>query len=266
MPSYRIFFLTAEGRVDGGEAFEAANDDEAMTIYSALADACSDIPGGFMLWRGARRLSKTETPRSQPGFAVARLDTAARRRVLDLGETIRQGRWRVSRSARLQQATRSLRDQADPFDKWADFARAAANAEMATLQLLEGDELRLVGSCGFDWPFLDFFKVVRQDEACACGKVFEQGRQIVVPDIHESMIFAGQESLEVLESAGVRSVIATPLLAIDGRMVGVVSTHKSRAWSQVENESGELRQLADRIARLVTQGPAVEAIAPGPPA
>jgi hypothetical protein len=256
MPSYRLFFLNEEGRVDGGEAFEAPNDAQAASIFAAIVDACSDVPGAFMLWRGAHRLLRSDSRRAADEPS-RRLDVATRRRVLEIQQSILQGRSRVSHSKTLIEAMKSLRDLVEPsrqeLDAWASFARNAVNAEKATLQLLDGGELRLIGSHGFDPPFLDFFGVVTRGEQCACSKVFDLRQQVVVPNVQESMLFSGQALMRELDCANVRSVISSPLLAKNGRMVGVVSTHKSQTWSRAENDLERHRQMADQVVAMIAQ-------------
>lgn len=263
MPSYRIFFLNEEGRVDGREGFEAANDAEAERVCAAVVAACSDVPGGFMLWRGARQLLSTDSPKSRACQAAPVVDADTQRKVLDLEKSILQGRWRISQSRTLLRAMKSLRDQIEPprgeLDDWAAFACAAADADKASLQLLQGGELQLVGVSGFDQQFSDFFGVVTHDEQCCCARVFRQRQQIVVPDVQESMLFGGRELMKALERAGVRSVISSPLLASDGRLIGVISTHKSEIWSRAENDSERHRQMADQVAAMVAQASLADA-------
>ena len=92
---------------------------------------------------------------------------------------------------------------------------------------------------GFEEPFLKFFAVVR-DEPSTCGTAAQLGRRVIIEDVTQSKIFAGQAALKVLLDAGVRAVQSTPLLSSSGNLLGMISTHFDSPHRPTEQE---LRQL-----------------------
>ena len=91
-------------------------------------------------------------------------------------------------------------------------------ADKGNIQVLDpkSDMLVLTSQRGFERPFLDFFAQVKRGEAAVCGTAMQKSERIVVEDVTQSEIFAGQESLGVLLDAGVRAVQSTPLLSSGG--------------------------------------------------
>src|SRR5262249_5645916 len=92
---------------------------------------------------------------------------------------------------------------------------------------------------GFDEPFLTFFAAVR-DEASTCGTAARLGGRVIVEDVTESKIFAGQTALKVMLDEGARAVISTPLMGSAGQLLGMISTHFDLPHRPAERE---LRQL-----------------------
>lgn len=97
MGSYRCFFRGRSGAIEGRDDFEANDDDEAAALAELLGDACSDICETFELWQGARRLEIAS------GKAILLNEITARMQesLVLREETIRDGRWMISRSHRL---------------------------------------------------------------------------------------------------------------------------------------------------------------------
>jgi hypothetical protein len=106
-----------------------------------------------------------------------------------------------------------------------DAVRATVGADMATLQLLEGDALKIVEQRGFRRPFMKFFHEVRRDDQSSCGVALRQVRPIIVDDVETSPIFAESKALTVLQDAAVVAVQSVPLVASSGRLLGMLSAH-----------------------------------------
>ncbi|HVO45274.1 MAG TPA: PAS domain S-box protein, partial [Steroidobacteraceae bacterium] len=104
-----------------------------------------------------------------------------------------------------------------------DAAVAIVGAERGTLQLLEGDSLRIVAHHGHRQPFLDFFASA-ESRASVCGEATKRGERVVVPDVEKSPLFAGTPSLAVLREAGVRAVQSTPMRSRTGELLGILTT------------------------------------------
>jgi signal transduction histidine kinase len=69
----------------------------------------------------------------------------------------------------------------------------------------------------------------------------------VVPDVDLWDFVAGTEDLAHYHRSGIRAMLSTPLLARDGRLVGVLSTH----WRGVHEPSERELDLLDVLARQV---------------
>jgi PAS domain S-box-containing protein len=133
-------------------------------------------------------------------------------------------------------------------------AIALTEADKGNIQLLDPETgtLTIAAHRGFDEPFLRFFARVRND-AAACARAMQTTQRVVVEDVMESEIFAGQPSLNVLIEAGVRAVQSTPLLSSAGNLLGMISTHYARPHQLSERELRLLdllaRQAADYLER-----------------
>jgi PAS domain S-box-containing protein len=120
-------------------------------------------------------------------------------------------------------------------------------ADKGNVQLFDSDSgaLRIAVHTNFEQPFLDFFAHVRREEAAACGAAMQAGGRVLVEDVTQSDIFAGQPSLHVLLAAGVRAVQATPLLSSSGAVLGMISTH----FSDPHRPDARALRLMDLLAR-----------------
>jgi PAS domain S-box-containing protein len=138
-------------------------------------------------------------------------------------------------------------------------AISVTRAQKGNIQLLDhaSGSLVIAAQIGFDQPFLDFFAHVT-DEFSACGRAFQCGERVVVEDVMESEIFAGQPSLDVLLEAGIRAVQSTLLMSAAGKLLGIISTHFSQPNQLGENELRKMdllaRQAADFLERKQAEG------------
>lgn len=116
-----------------------------------------------------------------------------------------------------------------------------------SLQLAEGMRLMLRGSRGFDRSFDEYFAVVGNSD-CACGSAFKKARQIVVPAIASSPIYAGRRSLAVLRAQGVAACVSTPFFGSDGKIAGMFSILRDAIWNPADGELAQLREIGKDIA------------------
>lgn len=125
-------------------------------------------------------------------------------------------------------------------------AIAIAAADKGNLQLLDKTTgvLTLAAQRGFDDPFVNFFASVG-DDASACAAALRSGERVIVQDVRESKLFAGQPSKDVLIDAGVCAVTSTPLIASTGNLLGMISTHFVTPHRPSEREL----HLIDLLAR-----------------
>lgn len=133
-------------------------------------------------------------------------------------------------------------------------AIATTGAEKGNIQLLDpaSGTLKIAAQQGFGAEFLGFFAVV-DDGTSACGAAMRSGGRVIVEDVTQSAIFAGQASLRILLAENIRAMQSTPLVSSSGKVVGMVSTHFSRPTAFGEREMRLLdllaRQAADYLER-----------------
>src|SRR5262245_38002376 len=141
------------------------------------------------------------------------------------------------------------------LDAILETAIALSGADRGNVQLfdMQSGVVKIAAHRGFEAPFLTFFASVSSDDAAACATAMRSMQRIVIEDVTQSDVFAGQPSLSVLLDAGVRAVQSTPLVSSAGHILGMVSTHfgAPRRLSERELRLLDLlaRQAADYIER-----------------
>lgn len=140
-----------------------------------------------------------------------------------------------------------------------DAAVASVRADLGTLQLLDGESLRIVAQHGHKQPFLKFFGVVRESVASACFEAVKRGERVIVLDVEKSKLFAGTETLAVLRAAGVRSVQSTPMMSRSGKLVGILSTRWRKRHRPTEQELSLIDLLVRQATDLIELARAQEA-------
>ncbi|NUS60512.1 MAG: PAS domain S-box protein, partial [Lysobacter sp.] len=102
-------------------------------------------------------------------------------------------------------------------------AIAITGAQSGDLRLVHDDgALALIASQGFERSFADFHRAV--DATQVADETASTARRLLIDDIAESPWF-DDTTRAALEACGIRSLQSTPLLARDGRVLGVLSTH-----------------------------------------
>jgi GAF domain-containing protein len=97
-------------------------------------------------------------------------------------------------------------------------------ADKGNVQLVNArGMLNIVAQQGFDLPFLEFFKEVSVEHNSACARALRTRRRVIVEDVETDEEFAPFRHIAF--AAGFRAVQSTPLMARDGRPLGVLSTH-----------------------------------------
>ena len=160
---------------------------------------------------------------------------------------------RRSRAERLKPAGAAPSSRAALLDSLLGEAIAATQADMGTLQVLDATTktLRIVASRGFDATFLDFFAVVGQSGASACGLALKERRRIIIPAVARSEIFMGREAGRILHGAGVHAVQSTPIFGTSGCPVGVISTYWARISLPTDGELARVDEIAHRAAKVI---------------
>jgi PAS domain S-box-containing protein len=131
-----------------------------------------------------------------------------------------------------------------------DAAVAIAGAQHGTLQLLEGEALRVVAHHRHQPSFLEYFADA-ENRTSACGEALSRGERVVVPDVETSALFAGTPSLPVLRAAGVRAVQSTPMLNRAGKPIGILTTHWDKPHRPDEHDLWRMDLLVRQAADLI---------------
>jgi PAS domain S-box-containing protein len=141
-----------------------------------------------------------------------------------------------------------------------DTAIAIMAAKKGNLQLLDPSSGALVIAAqrGFDKPFLEYFEHVDVKEASACAAAWRAGRQVIIDDVLESEVFAGQPSQKVLLEEVIRSVISTPLMSDNGQFAGMLSTHFVQPRRPDKRELQLMELLATKAANYLERKDAEE--------
>ncbi len=140
-----------------------------------------------------------------------------------------------------------------------DAAVSIMGAEKGTLQLLEGDSLRIVADHGHRKPFLQFFAYA-ENTASVCGEATRRGERVVVSDVETSSLFIGTPSLAILREAGVRAVQSTPMISRTGALLGILTTQWGIPYTPDEHDLWRIDLLARQAADLIEHSQAEEAL------
>src|SRR4029079_13977236 len=139
-------------------------------------------------------------------------------------------------------------------------AVAIVGADFGTLQLLEGDALRIVAHSGHRRPFLDFFAHA-EARASACGAALTRGERVVVEDVEAAdSIFAGSPSLKILRDAGVRAVQSTTMISRTGALLGILTTRGRSPYVPAPPHLCRIDLLARQAADTIETARAEQAL------
>lgn len=140
------------------------------------------------------------------------------------------------------------------LDTILDAAIAIAHADAGTLQLFDSERnvLRMLANHGISPDVAEHFAEIDASSATPCGQALAERRRIVVSFDADLPDPTGSNRWH-REVAGLLTAQSTPLIARDGRVLGMFSTHWKRHYEPTERElrSFDLlaRQAADAIER-----------------
>jgi hypothetical protein len=143
-----------------------------------------------------------------------------------------------------------LGGQLGEISKYDKFARAMVDlvgSDAASIQTIDRREggLRLVGWHGFEPASADFWARVMPGSASMCGRALTAGERVVVGDVEEVDSLAGSDDLREFRRSRLRAVQSTPVVADDGSLIGMVSTH----WRAPHTPTEQELTLIDGFAR-----------------
>lgn len=144
------------------------------------------------------------------------------------------------------------------YERIVDAATRIMHSDYASMQMLypergTGGELRLLAFRGFNPEAAKFWEWVRADSKSTCGLALLTGRRAVAPDISSCEFMADSDDQQIYLQTGIHACQTTPLIARDGTVVGMISTH----WRTPHLPSDRdfrlfdilVRQAADLIER-----------------
>ena len=133
-------------------------------------------------------------------------------------------------------------------------AVANTGAARGNVQIVEGNNLRLVAQLGFEQPFIDFFSVVDAATPSACGAAHSKARRVVVKHVPSDPIFKGTPAEDVMLGAGALACQSTPLVDGSGAVFGMLSTHYDQAHEPTPRELKVIDTVAARMSYRLAGG------------
>lgn len=117
--------------------------------------------------------------------------------------------------------------------------------------------LRMVAHKGFDAGFHRRFGEIPFDIQMASAAAWRSGQRVTIDDVEQEAGGAYTAGIAAMREARVRALQSTPLIARDGRIIGVFTTHSDQPqpWSVGELRMLDLlsREAADLIERAQSQ-------------
>jgi hypothetical protein len=137
------------------------------------------------------------------------------------------------------------------LDHTLDAVMLATGAEFGNLQLVNPatGALEIAVQRGFGGEFLGFFATVHL-EGSACAAALRHRRPVIVTDVATDPNF-GEDAREVMLRAHARAVQSTPLVTLEGSVIGVVSSHYAEATAIPAPALELVGRLARRAAALI---------------
>jgi GAF domain-containing protein len=137
-------------------------------------------------------------------------------------------------------------------------ALAAAGTNLANLQLVSPEgSLHIVAHHGFNAQFLDFFSTAAGKDS-ASGLAMRERKQILIPDVRSSRLFAGTPAGDAMLQAGSEAVESTPIIdEPTGTLMGIISTHHRTPGNATTDELALLEAIAAQTASWLEPAPNV---------
>ena len=120
------------------------------------------------------------------------------------------------------------------------------DADLGNVQLYDAptNSLRIVAQHGFSDAFLARFRVVDSRDDTACGRALRGRSRVIIEDVEKDDAYEPHRAIAARE--GYRAVQSTPILARNGTLRGMLSTHFRRPHIPSERAL----QLTDLYMRL----------------
>jgi hypothetical protein len=145
------------------------------------------------------------------------------------------------------------RGLAENLGKFLAMALNVRHTDLGNIQLFnpETGMLSIATQRGFDLNFLEYFGAVGQQDESACGRALRSREPVVIADVTTDPRFAVHREIAAL--AGFRAVQSTPLIARNGALLGMMSTHFRSAEGPSPAELRTFATHARRTASMIEQ-------------
>ena len=139
----------------------------------------------------------------------------------------------------------------ETLDNLLTMALLMHKTNMGTIQLLDKTTgtLKIVAQQGFNSSFLEHFKEVSITDNCASGRALHTREIVLIEDVTSDPLYTSHKKIAL--SAGYRSVQSTPLIASNGDIIGVLSTHFRTPRKFLEEELSSLREYGQHSADII---------------
>jgi GAF domain-containing protein len=130
-------------------------------------------------------------------------------------------------------------------------ALSMLRADRGNVQIVDpvSGSLRIAAQTGFSDEFLEYFAVVNDDDASACGIAARQHAQTVIADVNTDARYAPLR--EIAAASGYRAVQSTPLVDLRGHFVGMLSTHYPYPYRPPDADLELMTQFGKLIGQAV---------------
>ena len=97
--------------------------------------------------------------------------------------------------------------------------------DMGNIQLFNSvdNTLQIASQIGFTDEVLIHFKIVKRFDTTACGRAAGIGRTVIINDVMQDIGFT--QHRDIIKAAGFRSVKSVPIINVNGKLLGIISTH-----------------------------------------
>ncbi|WP_455922769.1 ATP-binding protein [Pseudomonas putida] len=134
-----------------------------------------------------------------------------------------------------------------------DAAVSITGSQFGTMQRLcppghssgHGGELQLLYSRGLPAEAIGFWQWVSPTAYSSCTLALKRGERAIIPDFEQWQAISGTQDLLAFRRSGIRAAQTTPLVARNGHLLGMISTH----WAQPHQPSERDLRLLDILAR-----------------
>jgi transcriptional regulator with GAF, ATPase, and Fis domain len=130
-------------------------------------------------------------------------------------------------------------------------AMGVMRAERGNVQLVDPTDgaLRIVVQHGFARPFLEFFRLVKNDKS-ACSAALSAARPIVIADVRTSPEYT-DSTRKVMLLADAVACLSFPLIAGTQSVIGMISTHFAAPYRPTRAQIRRMAVIADNAVSVI---------------